>query len=472
MLSLRCTRAGKSRDRMSRRQLLEIGGMGLLGLGLPDLLRADAHRSRVDGRPAPRAKSCIVLFLAGGPSHLDMWDMKPEAPVEIRGEFKPVPTTVPGLELCELLPRLARQAHRTTLVRSMHHDVAVAHWAATYYALTGSNQGDATTGRAPSPTDFPSLGSVVSLLRPPDRPVVPYVSLPHITVDVPGSPPQPGVYGGWLGRAWDPLFVLNDPNDPQFAVPELTLSADVSLDRLGSRRSLLEQLNRQVATFERSPAARNLEGYYARAFSILTSADTRRAFQLDQEPDAVRDAYGRNTYGQSILLARRLIEAGTRVVTLKWAPDVLSTWDTHKKNFEKLREELLPQLDAGLSSLLDDLHQRGLLDETLVVVMGEFGRTPKIGTVNANAVTDASGRDHWPHCYTLLLAGGGIAPGRIYGRSDKTGSQPVDHAATPHDLVATIYTLLGIAPDSELIDQLNRPHRLVAEGRVLAELFA
>lgn len=455
----------------SRRALLEVGGMGLLGLGLPRLLRAQEADHTPD-HPAPRARSCILVFLAGGPSHLDMWDMKPDAPVEIRGDFKPIATRVPGIELCELLPKLAQQAQHFSLVRSMHHDVAVAHWAATYYALTGHSQGDSSTGKGPSPSDFPAIGSVVSRLRPPTTPVVPYVTLPHVTVDVPGSPPQPGVYGGWLGRAWDPLFILNDPNAADFAVPALTLGKDLSVQRLAGRRSLLEQFNTLEQALDRSQAARDLDGYSERAYSILTSSDTWRALQLDQEPDALREAYGRNTYGQSILLARRLIEAGTRMVTMKWAPDVLSTWDTHKNNFGKLRDELLPQLDAGLSSLLADLNQRGMLEETLVVVMGEFGRTPRIGTVNANAVTDATGRDHWPHCYTLLLAGGGITPGQVYGRSDRIGSLPVEDPTTPQDLVATIYTLLGIAPESELLDNLDRPHRLGVGGKVVRKLLA
>jgi hypothetical protein len=309
------------------------------------------------------------------------------------------------------------------------------------------------------------VGSVLAHLRPPERLVVPFVTLPYVTAEGAGGPPQPGIYGGWLGRVYDPLIVdrhrgeAQDPNAPGFGIPELTLRADVDPARLDDRKALLGRLD----LLERSGVARLMDSAQQRAFKLLTSDATRRAFDLSREAPALRDAYGRNIYGQSVLLARRLIEAGTRMVTLKWAPDANATWDTHGQNFAKLKNELLPQLDGCLPTLLEDLRQRGLLDETLVIVMGEFGRSPK--------VNGAAGRDHWPRCYGLLLAGGGVRGGCVYGRSDRIGSDPAENPVTPHDLLATFYTLLGISPDIALPDQLGRPVRLVGPGRVIQEVI-
>jgi Protein of unknown function (DUF1501) len=393
-----------------------------------------------------------------------MWDMKPAAPPEVRGEFKPIATTVPGVQLCEHLPRLAGHAHRFALVRSAHHRVSNAHWAAAYLTLTGEDRGDFTIAIPPGPNDYPAIGSVLAHLRPPERPVVPFVSLPYVTAEGAGGPPQPGIYGGWLGRGLDPLIIdrhrsdAQDPNSPKFGIPELTLRAEVDPARLDDRRGLLGKLD----GLPRSGPARLLDTYQQRAFALLTSDATRRAFDLSKEPPALRDAYGRNIYGQSILLARRLVEAGTRMVTLKWAPDANATWDTHGQNFVKLKNELLPQLNAGLATLLDDLADRGLLDETLVICMGEFGRTPK---VNAQA-----GRDHWPRCYSLLLAGGGVPGGLVFGKSDRIGSDPAENPVTPHDLLATFYHLLGVPPDVELPDQQGRTIRLAGHGQVIPEL--
>ncbi|HEV3258584.1 MAG TPA: DUF1501 domain-containing protein [Gemmataceae bacterium] len=449
-------------DGISRREWLQLGGLGILGLSLPALLRAE-NRARQAGHRGT-AKACIMLFLAGGPSHHDMWDMKPDAPKEIRGEFKPIATTVPGIQLSEHLPRLARQAKLFTLVRSAHHSVANAHWAATYFALTGEDLGDFTVAIAPGPNDHPAIGSVLSHLRPPQRPIVPFVSLPYVTAEGRGGPPQPGIYGGWLGRTYDPLIITEDPNGPDFGIPELTLKADVTMRRLDGRKGLLAQVNHGLDGLQRSGTARMMSTYRQKAFSLLTSDATRKAFDLAKEAPKVRDSYGRNIYGQSVLLARRLIEAGSRMVTVKWAPDANATWDTHGNNFGLLKNELLPQLDAGLASLLSDLEDRGLLDETLIVCMGEFGRSPR--------VNPAAGRDHWPRCYSLLLAGGGVPGGSVFGKSDRIGSDPAENPVTPHDLIATFYSLLGIPPETELPDQLGRPIRLGGSGQVIRELIA
>jgi hypothetical protein len=431
--------------------VLQAGCAGLLGLTLPRLLRADAAGLRRG------ADACILVFLNGGPSHLDMWDMKPDAPAEIRGEFRPIATTVPGVQLCEHLPRLARQLHQCSLVRSVHHSVNNAHAAAVYAALTGHDRGEAGGGAKPS--DNPAIGSVIGQCRPPQAAVVPYVSMPYVTAEGRGGPPQPGFFGGLLGRTRDPLFVLRDPNAPDFGMPELAPAADIGIDRLDARKRLIGRLDR----YGNDRRLLEMDNFQARAFDLLTAPATQKAFQLDREPLAVREAYGRNIYGQSTLLARRLIEAGTRVACISWAPDANATWDTHGNNFAKLKGELLPQLDAAVASLLVDLRERGLLERTLVAVMGEFGRTPK--------VNKAAGRDHWNFCYGLLLSGGGIRGGAVHGASDRIGAQPSSCPVTPADIVATIYHCLGIPNDLELHDRLQRPFQLVPWGQPIRELL-
>jgi hypothetical protein len=435
--------------------LLEVGGVSLLGLSLPRLLRAAA------AGPTPRADACILVFLNGGPSHLDMWDLKPDAPAEVRGEFKPIPSSLPGVPLCEHLPRLARHLHRCTLVRSAHHSVNNAHASAVYVSLTGHDRGDATVAVGAGPNDYPAVGSVLGMCRPPRTPVAPFVSLPYVTAEGRGGPPQPGFFGGLLGRQRDPLFVLRDPNAPDFALPELSPGGDLDPERLDARKTLLNRLGLRGRADRR---LQEMDGFQARAFDLLTSAATRQAFRLEREPLAVREAYGRNIYGQSVLLARRLVEAGTRAVCVSWAPDANATWDTHGDNFKKLKGELLPQLDAAVGSLLTDLAERGLLGRTLVVVMGEFGRSPK---VNA-----AAGRDHWNYCYSLLLAGGGVKGGFVYGASDKIGGLPSQNPVRPADVVATIYDCLGLPPDLEFQDRQQRPYQLVPWGRPVRELLA
>jgi hypothetical protein len=439
--------------RLSRREILQVGGAGLLGLALPRLLQAQE-------RQTTKADACILIFLNGGPSHLDMWDMKPNAPKEVRGEFQPIPTSLPGVQFSEHLPRLARHMHRCTLVRSVHHSVNNAHAAAVYTGLTGHDRGDANVAVGAGPNDYPALGSVMALYRPPSKPVVPYVSMPYITQEGAGGPPQPGFFGGLLGRTRDPLFVLRNPDAPDFAMPELGLGADMSADRLDARRRLLDRLHGGVE----NRFAQEMSGFQGKAFDLLVSAATQKAFRLDQEPPAVRDRYGRNIYGQSVLLGRRLIEAGTRVACISWAPDANATWDTHGNNFVNLKTKLLPQFDAAASSLLTDLAERGLLERTVVAMMGEFGRSPK---VNASA-----GRDHWNFCYCLLLAGGGFQSGFVYGASDKIGARPSRNPVTPGDIIATIYTCLGIDPNLELTDRLDRPFALVPWGTPIRDLLA
>jgi uncharacterized protein (DUF1501 family) len=443
---------------LSRRELLRAGGLGALGLSLPQLLAAEQAGA---GAPS-KADACIVIYLNGGPSHLDMWDLKPDAPVEIRGEFRPISTSLPGTHLSEHLPKLARFMHRATLVRSMNHSVNNSHAAAVYAALTGHDRGE--QGGGAKPTDHPCPGAVLAKLRPPAVQTLPYVALPYKTQEGAGGPLQPGFLAGMLGANYDPFWVLDDPNAPSFRVRNLSLPEQVSPDRMSQRSQLLASLDhRHGYRAERTLAVMN--DFQRQAFDLLTTSAVQAAFRIDDEPASVRDRYGRNIYGQSVLLARRLIEAGTRVVTMSWAPDANATWDTHGSNFTKLKTTLLPQFDAACSSLIAELEARGRLDRTLVAVLGDFGRTPKINT-------NAGGRDHWNACYTILLAGGGIKSGLVHGASDRTGSLPLENPVAPGDILATMYRLLGVDPKKTIYDTLNRPHQLVPQGRVVQELIA
>lgn len=439
--------------RLSRRQMIQVGAASYFGLNLPALLRADqSHKASAS------ADACIVIFLNGGPSHIDMWDPKPDAPPEIRGEFKPIATSVPGVHFGEHLPKFARQMHRCTVIRSAHHGVNNAHAAAVYCALTGHDRGE--IGGGARPDDYPAIGSVVGMQRPPAGAIVPHVLLPYITKEGAGGPPQPGFFGGWLGKPRDPLIILRDPNAADFALPELTLGPDIDPSRFDARKHLTNSL---AAT--RKSASDDIDGIRAKAFNLLTSKAMHEAVRIDREPAKVRDAYGRNIYGQSVLLSRRMIEAGTRVTCVSWAPDANATWDTHGNNFTKLKSQLLPQLDSAVATLLDDLTDRGMLERTLVCVMGDFGRTPKINPQGA-------GRDHWNFCYSLVLAGGGIKGGYVHGASDKIGAKPSRNPVTPADVIATIYESLGVPHDLELRDRLNRPFTLVPWGIPIREVMS
>ncbi|MSU28064.1 MAG: DUF1501 domain-containing protein [Pedosphaera sp.] len=444
-------------DSVARREFLRVGVLGGLGLTLPQLLGAQANGV------SSRADSCIVIFLNGGPSHLDMWDMKPDAPSGIRSPFASLPTTVPGVRFCEYLPQLAKQMHRCTLVRSMNHSVNNSHAAAVYAALTGHDRGE--QGGGAKPGDHPNIGSVLAKLRPAAPSAFPYVALPYKTKEGAGGPLQPGFLGGIIGANHDPFWVLDDASAPDFRVRNLALPDEVSPARMAGRSELLANLERSFEGQQgRASLAYDVMTANQRsAFDMLTTDAAVRAFQIEREPARVRDAYGRNIYGQSVLLARRLIEAGTRVVTMSWAPDANATWDTHGDNFNKLKNSLLPQFDAAASSLIAELSERGMLDRTVVAILGDFGRTPRI---NANA-----GRDHWNSCYSILLAGGGLKAGYVHGASDRTGSVPAESPVSPGDIIATLYHLLGVDPAMNIYDVLDRPHPLVPTGRVMNELL-
>jgi hypothetical protein len=453
-------------DGLTRRDVLRIGGLGLAGLSLPDLLRADQAA-------APRReKSCILFYLQGGQSQIDVWDLKPDAPEMIRGPFRPMPTNVSGIQIVEHLPGLARLADKYAIIRSMTH-TTTNHNPGGYRALTAGIPKRDTNNLGAAPDDLPHPGSVVSHFKPSTRPVPSFVQLSSALVGDTGVA-MPGLGAGILSARYEPLKVTGDPNSSDFAVDELSLPGDVTRDRFEARRGLLKTVEGVFPLMRESPEIGRLDAFYQRAFSLVTSPDARKAFDLSQEPPQVRERYGRHVHGQRLLLARRLIEAGVRLVTIYWGgalnePD--DYWDTHKGNFPKQKDKLLPQFDQCFSALLADLDQRGLLDTTFVIAMGEFGRTPKIGQITANAGTDATGRDHWPFCYSLVVAGGGIRPGQVIGASDENAAFPADRPVTPDDFLATIYHVLGVNLQAEIVDQQHRPLP-ITRGEPVLELFS
>lgn len=455
----------------TRRDILQVGALGSLGLTLPSVL--GAREIQAKDPPTRRADACILVYLFGGPSHIDTFDMKPDAPSDFRGEFAPIASNVPGISLCEHFPALAKQTDQFTVIRSMNH-LHPRHGYGLYYMFTGRPHARPDLDAPPTPDDFPNVGSVVAKVRGPRTAFPPAVTLPRWNrfLDVPND--YAGETAGFLGHTYDPWLIKAEPNSTEFEVSGIDLPENVSLGRLGERRQLLESLDRQVAHLGQSAQAEQYDSLYRQAFALVTSPKARAAFRLEQEKAALRDRYGRHPFGQGLLLARRLVEAGTCLVTVNWhndGSDVKSPfWDTHKDNFNTLKKRLIPPVDQGLSALLADLASRGLLERTLVVVMGEFGRTPKIGRVVMNAATNSSGRDHWPHAYSVLMAGGGVRGGQVYGASDKRAAYVTDDPVSPPDLVATILWALGIDPAGTITDRLGRPHRL-SEGQPVVGIF-
>jgi hypothetical protein len=436
----------------ARRHLLKVGGMGLLGLNMPRLLRAaEANSSKLP----QRAKHVIFLFQWGGPSHIDMFDRKPDAPEEYRGPLKGISSSIPGVEVCENIPEVGKRLDRFTIIRSMTHKMTN-HNSAGYYALTGHAPPLDDQRLRDSLSLYPAYGSVVDKLSPVDADVPTFVSYPHTIRD--GSI-TPGQHASFLGKAHDPLFFTEDPNQDDFTLPELTLPENLSLDRLTARRGLQQLIDRQSRLLDYSAEARGFDTYYQKAINMLTSDRVRKAFDLSAESPELRDRYGRTTYGQSCLLARRLVQAGVKFVTVYFSNSIggQSTekggWDTHGFNNTRMypivEKYHFPITEQTLPTLMDDLESHGLLDDTLVLWTGEFGRTPKI---NENA-----SRDHWPHCYSALLAGGGVKRGYVYGASDERGMYPDENPVRPDDLAATLYYLLGIDPHTEVYDRQNRP---------------
>lgn len=445
---------------ISRRQLLQLGGIGAIGLGLPELLRAVETRTR-----AARPKSCVFIVQYGGGSHIDSLDMKPDAPEEIRGPFKPIATSVPGTRVCEHLPRLARMADRYAIVRSMTH-TNPGHDGGMHVAMTGHSQPVETT---------PYYGSVVAKLCPPAGNVPPYVWIQNLAGDV-----KPWyLTGGFLGPQYSPLRVGNDldnPSVPGFRVKAFDPPADVPTSRLLVRQQLLNR----VESAGRTPRGTgDLQTYRERAVDLLTGSETRRAFELEQEPGKVRERYGRHPLGQNLLMARRLIEAGTRLVSVTaWCGNPpgekftnVQTWDMHGPGAAPFIGSIfgngsyglgwaLPRVDEAVSALLEDLDARGLLETTLVVMVGEFGRSPRVSK---------EGRDHWPACYSALVAGCGVRGGLVYGASDKTAAYVKDSPVRPEDFGATLFHALGVAPETRLsADGFTKP---ASTGQPVLDLF-
>lgn len=449
---------------ISRRLCLQLGGLSLAGLSLPHLLRAQASEA---GRPV--ARSCVIFFLHGGPSQLDIWDMKPGAPAEVRGEFNPARTSATGMHFVEHLPRLAQRAHRFSIVRSMTHS-AINHNAATYFMTTGQPPPREQIAFTATENDFPHLGAQVAAGIGQQHSLPVAVSLPDPVSDGPYT--TPGQNGGFLGARFAPFAIYGDPNAERFVVEGLETGPGAAQDRLQERRPLLQTLNAQLGRLGDDPRLDSLDRYQQRAFALLTSEAARRAFDLEREPGRLRDRYGRNRYGQSLLLARRLVEAGVRLVTVYWGGKVnnpLPYWDTHFNNNSRLKNELLPPFDQCFSAFLDDLVERGLFYSTLVVCTGEFGRTPRFGQFTGNGVDD-TGRDHWAQCYSLVVAGGRANGGRIIGRSDRFAAYPLDDPVTPQDLSASILDALGVNPTNQIRDAFGRSVPM-STGQVRRVLF-
>ncbi len=459
----------------SRRDLLKAGAIGLFGMTWPELLagRDIARAAASHDRSFGKAKSCILLFMWGGPAHQDTWDLKPEAPAEIRGEFRPISTNVAGIQIGEHFPLLAQRTDKLAIVRSLSH-VDVNHTTATHFLLTG---------QPPPPIDdlskdWPHIGSVLAKLGR-GRGVLPaFVSMrpkPHQENDVPRFVEQShGQFAGWLGQSAGPLTIDADPSHAGYRVGDFLLPPEVNASRLDNRRALLAGVNRQLEAQAANLSLATMDDYYRRAFELLSSAAGGSAFDLEQEPAALRDRYGRHPHGQSVLQARRLVERGVPLVTVFWPSEGIKNvsvyWDTHSRNFIDLRERLMPPADQAFSALLDDLSERGLLDETLVVWTGEFGRTPRVGQRNSDAGAGSDGRDHWPGCFSAVLAGGGIRGGQVYGSSDRHAAYPASNAVAPVDLVATAYHCLGVPPHLALEDQQGRP-LVVCPGDPIRQLL-
>jgi hypothetical protein len=426
-----------------RRDFLQLGTAGLLGLSLADLLRLEAR-----GAPARaarhKASGVILVWLAGGPATIDMWDLKPEAPEGVRGEFRPIATRAPGVHISEHLPQLAKVMDQCTLVRSVHHNLPE-HGIGTAYLMTGNR---------PSPTlEYPSLGSLAARVLPAPPGLPSYVTFRAARAG--------GVAdgAGYLGAAYNPFAVEGNPDRDQLRVPGVSLPDSFSAEDLANRTRLRQTFDARFKALDQAEVPASLDQFHQRALDILRSDKTRKAFDLTQEPPALRDRYGRNPFGQSALAARRLIEAGVRFVTLG-----SGGWDTHGNNFGSLRGQLLPQLDQTLAALVADLEGRGLLDHTLVYCAGEFGRTPK---VNA-----AAGRDHWARAMAVLLAGGGLRRGYVHGSTDAQGMAPASEPCSPDDVSATLFQVLGIAPQYEVKTTSGRPIALFREGKVLSGLLS
>lgn len=461
-------------DRISRREMMRVGGLGVCGLSLPQLLAlrsASAKEVRSHGiirASEGRAKSCIVLFLMGGPPQHSTWDPKPDSPIEVRGQIGSIPTAIPGIRFGELMPKLASRADRLAVLRAVSTNDN-AHSSSGYYMLTGRPHApmNAENVNPGAPNDWPNWGALLQRLLPDSRDLPTSVRLPNHIFNTDGSI-WPGQDGGMLGHAADPWLFRCKPASDDYRITEFQLPAEVSLERLSNRRQLIQSIERQQLSTAATYLSENFGQQQNRAYNVLTSAVSRGAFDLSAETPETRHRYGMTQFGQSCLLARRLIEADVRLVQVNWyrgpeEPTDKPCWDSHADETSRLKQVLIPPTDDALSALLDDLSDRGILDETLVVCMSEFGRTPRM---NANG-----GRDHWGSVFSIALAGGGIKGGAVYGSSDEIGAFPKSGRVGPEDLTATIMHCLGFAPDTEFFDALERPHS-ISSGQVIHSVLA
>jgi hypothetical protein len=466
-----------------------VGGSALLGVGLADLLCWQAkagetsnNQDTVAGRGFGKAKSVILIYLQGGPSHLDLWDPKDNVPDNVRSVFKAIDTKLPGVKFTELLPNLAQVNDKFTMIRSMSYSPngLFNHTAAIYQMLTGySTDKVSPSGQLepPSPKDFPNVGCNVAKFKPPTVPMLPFVMMPRPLQE--SNVVNKGGTAGFLGRGYDPyyLFPAGDDMDmgkmERIRTDDLKLRVEVPASRLERRASLRETITGGMKDLEKATAKYDLDEYYQKALGLVLSGRAREAFEIGKEPSALRDKYGRNTFGQCCLLARRLVEAGTRFVEINW-PKVANSdnhsWDVHVGLSDRMRRQAAPMLDAGLSALFADLDDRGMLDETLVIAVGEFGRSPQRGLSTSGNGNSDDGRDHWPYCYTAVIGGAGIKRGFVYGKSDKTASGPLENPVHPTQLLATLYHSVGIRPDTIVYNHLNQPRELV-QGEVVTGLL-
>lgn len=487
---------GKSKDTcdgVTRRELLRVGGSAMFGISLANMLKLkDAQANDAAGGPGwNKAKSVILVYLQGGPSHLDLWDPKPNVPDNVKSVFSPIDTKTPGINVTELMPNLAQVTDKMTFIRSMSYTPVglFNHTAAIYQMLTGYTADKVSPSgqlEPPSPKDFPNVGSLVAKLKPPTEPMLPFVMMPRPLQE--SNVVNKAGTAGFLGRAYDPYYLFPPGDDldmtkmESIKVDDLQLRPEISTARLERRAKLRDLITEGMPSIEEAVAKYDVDAYYQQALNLIASGRAREAFDLSKETDAVRDSYGvnpygesgRNPFGQCCLLARRLVEAGTRFVEVNW-PKIANSdkhsLDVHTNLTQRMKTWIAPMMDTGISALITDLDQRGLLDETLVVVVGEFGRSPKRGVSTSGNSNSDDGRDHWPYCYTALLAGAGVKRGFTYGASDATASAPLDSPVHPTDLLATIYHSLGIAPDTIMYNHLNQPRELV-KGKALTGLLS
>ncbi|RUA09991.1 MAG: DUF1501 domain-containing protein, partial [Bacillota bacterium] len=464
--------------------LMRIGGAGFLGLTLGSVFEMQAiAREAVKSAPGwAKANSIIMLYLQGGPSHIDLWDPKENVPDNVKSVFDSIPTKIPGVHFTELLPKLAQVNDKMTMIRSMSYTPhgLFNHTAAIYQMMTGYTTDKVSPSgqlEPPSPKDFPNFGSQLVRMRPPEVPMLPFVMLPRPLQE--SNVIGKGGTAGFLGKSYDPYYLFPPGDDldmtkmDKIKVDDLSMAPGVFAHRLQRRARIRDAINEAMPEIDKAVADYELNDYYKKAINLIVSGKAREAFNLEQEPFKLRERYGRNTFGQSCLLARRLIEAGTRVVEVIW-PKVANSdnhsWDVHVDLSKRMKTQSAPMLDSGLATLIEDLDERGMLDDTLVVAVGEFGRSPQRGvSTSGNANTD-DGRDHWPYCYTAILAGAGIKRGYVHGESDETGSAPLRDPVHPKQLLASIYHSFGIAPDTMVLNHLKQPRELV-KAEAVDEFF-